>query len=412
MQRRLWLLLLLFSIGIVACNDLDFNLNTYRVQIEVEPIESGSVSPAQDTLIDEGVEITLQAVNKEGYAFSGWSGDLNEDENPITILVYEDYNLRANFVKKKYELAIEENGRGEVLERVVSAKTYEHGTLVELSAQPALGYEFVEWTGDVESMENPTTIEMDSPKNVTATFRVKSTSAVLDVAVNWQEFNSLEGSGPTLSNSITHFGLHLDYVGSSEAGLKQSVVKSDAAQTELITVESTQNGPARLLATAVRTEGEQEKAFYFGVLENVVLEFGTQYEWSVADFSWRRAGWRVVDSLAVEYEEGTFIRDRSDPPFELWILISSPFNTAGHANILDLFVRVFDGGDSDNDTFAQESSYKNGFREFFIRASNLNRPEADTTEHTFYPFLDGQKFDLPAERYMVGEEGSFKVIWQ
>jgi hypothetical protein len=43
-------------------------------------------------------------------------------------------------------------------------------TVIELEAQPTDGYEFVGWSGDLSGRENPTTIEMNSAKKVTAIF--------------------------------------------------------------------------------------------------------------------------------------------------------------------------------------------------------------------------------------------------
>ncbi len=49
--------------------------------------------------------------------------------------------------------------------------TYAQGTGVSLTAQPSSGFEFSGWSGDLNGTLNPTTLTMDSDKNVTATFR-------------------------------------------------------------------------------------------------------------------------------------------------------------------------------------------------------------------------------------------------
>jgi uncharacterized repeat protein (TIGR02543 family) len=48
--------------------------------------------------------------------------------------------------------------------------TYPYGTLVNLTATPDSGYSFSNWTGDLDSSDNPTSIIMDSDKNITANF--------------------------------------------------------------------------------------------------------------------------------------------------------------------------------------------------------------------------------------------------
>ncbi|RZB35460.1 MAG: hypothetical protein SRB2_03146, partial [Desulfobacteraceae bacterium Eth-SRB2] len=47
---------------------------------------------------------------------------------------------------------------------------YDPDTPVELTAQPALGWMFTGWSGDLTGTTNPETIAMDADKNVTATF--------------------------------------------------------------------------------------------------------------------------------------------------------------------------------------------------------------------------------------------------
>ena len=50
------------------------------------------------------------------------------------------------------------------------SRTFIKDIVIELEAQPIAGYEFVGWSGDLSGRENPTTIEMDSAKKVTAIF--------------------------------------------------------------------------------------------------------------------------------------------------------------------------------------------------------------------------------------------------
>ncbi|MGB2415246.1 MAG: VCBS repeat-containing protein, partial [Flavobacteriaceae bacterium] len=80
----------------------------------------------------------------------------------------------ANFVKKQYPLTIEIEGEGTVSEKVIKqglATDYNSGTIVELTAEPTADWEFVEWTGDITSTENPVQITIDGPKTVKVVFR-------------------------------------------------------------------------------------------------------------------------------------------------------------------------------------------------------------------------------------------------
>ncbi|MDZ7682611.1 MAG: hypothetical protein U5J63_13100 [Fodinibius sp.] len=51
--------------------------------------------------------------------------------------------------------------------------TFAEGEEVSVEAQAAEGWEFVGWTGDVESTENPVDITMNSDKTLTANFEQK-----------------------------------------------------------------------------------------------------------------------------------------------------------------------------------------------------------------------------------------------
>lgn len=57
------------------------------------------------------------------------------------------------------------------IERMPDAPAYLAGTVVTLTAVPDPGYEFVNWTGGVSSMNNPETLVMNGPKIVYANFQ-------------------------------------------------------------------------------------------------------------------------------------------------------------------------------------------------------------------------------------------------
>lgn len=52
--------------------------------------------------------------------------------------------------------------------------TYDEGEEIELQANPNDGYVFTEWTGDIESTDNPHSLTVDQDYNITANFELKS----------------------------------------------------------------------------------------------------------------------------------------------------------------------------------------------------------------------------------------------
>ena len=118
-----------------------------------------------------GSEVELTAIPAEGWMFNGWTGDLETIDNPVNITIDEAKSVTANFIRKTYELTVNIEGEGTVTEQVVVAPSqYEFETQVELTANPAEGWEFSNWSGAVEGTDNPVTIEITDAKEVTAVF--------------------------------------------------------------------------------------------------------------------------------------------------------------------------------------------------------------------------------------------------
>ncbi len=74
---------------------------------------------------------------------------------------------------KQYNLTINVDGNG----TSVGGDAYDENTVVSVSASPDPGWEFVEWTGDIETLgdrlSSSTTIVMDSDYTITARFRLE-----------------------------------------------------------------------------------------------------------------------------------------------------------------------------------------------------------------------------------------------
>ncbi|MEL1225027.1 MAG: VCBS repeat-containing protein, partial [Candidatus Neomarinimicrobiota bacterium] len=122
---------------------------------------------------NSGTVVELTAVPEGEWLFVEWTGDLTGSENPKEITIDKAKTVTAVFVKKQYPLTIEIEGEGTVSEKVIKqglATDYNSGTIVELTAEPTGDWEFVEWTGDITSTENPVQITIDGPKTVKVKF--------------------------------------------------------------------------------------------------------------------------------------------------------------------------------------------------------------------------------------------------
>ena len=148
----------------------------YPLTIEIEgegTVTEKVIKAGVATDYNSGTIIELTAEPTGDWKFMGWSGDVTGTENPTEITIDKAKNVTAVFVKKLYLLTIEIEGEGTVSEKVIKAGvTTEHtsGTIIELTAEPTGDWEFVEWTGDITSTENPVQITIDEAKNVNAKF--------------------------------------------------------------------------------------------------------------------------------------------------------------------------------------------------------------------------------------------------
>ncbi|MDZ7345215.1 MAG: InlB B-repeat-containing protein, partial [candidate division KSB1 bacterium] len=163
---------------------------TYQLTILVNPTSGGTTVPAPATYTyPAGQVVTVQAVPAANYHFVNWSGDV-ADPFLLTTTVTMNGNktIIANFAPgaAQYRLTIDINpvGSGST---VPAAGTYYYaqGTLVNLQAIPAPGYEFAYWTGDVANPSSPTTtILINGDKSIIAHFRTASPRYTLTLAVS------------------------------------------------------------------------------------------------------------------------------------------------------------------------------------------------------------------------------------
>lgn len=146
---------------------------SYILAISVNPNEGGSVSPQSGTSYSEGTAVSLIATPSAEYLFDRWSGlNLNSTENPYSLTMDSNKSITAFFEKKQYPLTVNVVGQGAVSEVIVQQgrTDYNSGTIVRLTANPADGWIFLEWSGDLTGNENPSDITINSPKIVTAHF--------------------------------------------------------------------------------------------------------------------------------------------------------------------------------------------------------------------------------------------------
>ncbi len=102
---------------------------------------------------DRGTAVTLTASPSSGNVFAGWGGACSGAQLTCAVTVNEALNVTAMFVPQ-FTLSIGRGGSGTVTSaqpgidcgKSCSAK-FKQGPTVTLTATPAAGYHFVNWTG-------------------------------------------------------------------------------------------------------------------------------------------------------------------------------------------------------------------------------------------------------------------------
>jgi uncharacterized repeat protein (TIGR02543 family) len=117
--------------------------------------------------------------------------------------------------------------------------SYARGAVVTLTANPAAGWTFIGWSGDLTGSTNPTTITMDEDKEVNATF---TESAILfedgfesGTFSAWTSTVRSPGETTGISNTSSHSGKYSGSFGSDGSGgyERAYAMKGGLSATEL-----------------------------------------------------------------------------------------------------------------------------------------------------------------------------------
>ena len=161
----------------------NFTQNQYTLAVNIAPSGSGLVTKVPDkTTYVYGDVVTLTATGNAGYTFSNWSGDATGSTNPVSLTINGNKNVTANFTQNQYTLTanIAPSDSG-LVTKVPDKTTYVYGEQVTLTAAAASGYTFKDWSGGLTGVQNPATITMNGPKNITATFSIGNGTATRDL---------------------------------------------------------------------------------------------------------------------------------------------------------------------------------------------------------------------------------------
>jgi len=146
----------------------NYILHEYILEIAIDGSGTVAKNPDQETY-HLGDQVQLTATPAEEWNFIVWVGDVFGSDNPITLTIDENPSVTAYFTQNEYLLTVEIVGNGTV-SRNPNQGNFHKGDEVTLTANPANGWTFAGWSGDLTGSENPATITIEGETNITATF--------------------------------------------------------------------------------------------------------------------------------------------------------------------------------------------------------------------------------------------------
>ena len=162
-------------------NNFEFDIASWELEIEISGAGEVSLEPERNFYYD-GEKVKLEAFSDED-AFSHWEGDITdepEEEKSLTLRMDQDRTVTAVFEQMPvedpeiYTLEVDSTSGGSVTEPGEDKFEFEEGKTVDLVAEAEEGYQFIEWSGDVDSIEDiastQTLITIEDNHSITAVF--------------------------------------------------------------------------------------------------------------------------------------------------------------------------------------------------------------------------------------------------
>lgn len=167
-------------------------------KIETDGTIGASTNPSGTNSLNLNSTTNLKITNiPHGYNFTGWEiitgqAILENDIKPLTsvTLYSDDVLIRANFAIDTFNLSANILGNG-TLEISPELPKYPFDSQIELLALPDSLWEFISWTGDIESFENPLILNIDKNLQLTANFEFLETGEP-DYEYNYEANSSLK----------------------------------------------------------------------------------------------------------------------------------------------------------------------------------------------------------------------------
>lgn len=158
------------SVGSSHTISATFQINSYTISVTFG--SNGTASPSGALSVNYGFDTTIGFHPNQGYHVDSVVVDGSYVGNPAGYTfhaVQSNHSLLVTFAINRYSLAILPADSGSIGVVPVQAM-YDSGSSVQLTANPAPGYHFVNWNGDAAGSTNPLTVVITRNLSIGATF--------------------------------------------------------------------------------------------------------------------------------------------------------------------------------------------------------------------------------------------------
>lgn len=157
--------------------ELEPEIITYTVNVDTVTGGTIGISPQKDAYLPNEY-IKLTASPAEGYTFIKWSGTFAVTENPYVFQIEKDEWIIPVFTKDaeppaedRYTVKIDAANGGTFSKDPANQADYGPNDQIKVTASPNSGYEFIGWTGTMDSIENPLVFPVTANHWIIAQFR-------------------------------------------------------------------------------------------------------------------------------------------------------------------------------------------------------------------------------------------------
>ncbi len=205
MKHSIFKIFMCFGVIALVVSGCKKDPNTYMLTVNIAPADGGVVEVNPDlSVYEEGTKVILTATASEGYRFSNWLGDNTGTSQTIEVVMSKNISVEAVFSKLSYtlNLTVSPSEGGEIEVSPTPDGTYEQGTVVTLTAKPAVGYFFSQWEGDATGDAETIEIIMNQNKTIEGFFSMGVKEDFDDDEAN--NFND-DGSGRWSVNDKAYY---------------------------------------------------------------------------------------------------------------------------------------------------------------------------------------------------------------